>query len=87
MHHNYAANYHYWTGLLLFVRVFLYLISFLNFSLDPRLDLLSATLVVGAVLLLKGMIAKRVYKNWLLDVMETLSTSTYLLFQPSPGIT
>ena len=70
-HAPYTAKYRYWTGLLLFVRVLLFLISVLNFSLDPRVDLLSVILVVGGLILLKGVIAKRVYKNWLLDVMET----------------
>ena len=67
----YTANYRYWTGLLLIVRAFLYLISVLNFSLDPRVDLISTIFIVGGLILLKGVTAKRVYKNWLLDVMET----------------
>jgi hypothetical protein len=70
-HAPYAAKYRYWTGLLLFLRVLLYLISLLNVSLDPRVDLMATIFVVGGLLLLKGMIAKRIYKNWLLDVMET----------------
>ena len=69
-HAPYTANYRYWTGLLLFVRALLYLISVVNFSLDPRVDLISTILLVGGLLLLKGVIAKRVYSNWLLDVME-----------------
>ena len=67
----YTANYRYWTGLLLIVRAFLYIISVLNFSLDPRVDLISTIFIVGGLILLKGVTAKRVYKNWLLDVMET----------------
>ena len=67
----YTTNYRYWTGLLLIVRAFLYLISLLNLSLDPRVDLISTIFIVGGLILLKGMTAKRVYKNWLLDVMET----------------
>ena len=70
-HAPYTAKYRYWTGLLLIVRVFLYLISLLNFSLDPRVELMSTIFVVGGLILLKGVTAKRVYKNWLLDVMET----------------
>ena len=70
-HAPYTAKYRFWTGLLLFVRALLYLISVMNFSLDPRVDLLSVILVVGGLILLKGVIAKRVYKNWPLDVMET----------------
>ena len=70
-HAPYTAKYRYWTGLLLFVRAFLYLISILNFSLDPRVDLVTTILIVGSLILLKGVTAKRIYKNWLLDVMET----------------
>ena len=67
-HAPYTAKYRYWTGLLLFVRV--YLLS-LNFTLDPRVELMSTIFVVGGLILLKGVTAKRVYKNWVLDVMET----------------
>ena len=68
---SYNAKYCYWTGSLLFVRVLLYIISSLNFSLDPRVDIMAIILVVGGLTLLKGVTAKRVYKNWPLDVMET----------------
>ena len=67
----YTAEYRYWTGLLLFIRIFLYLISVLNFSLNPRVDLLVTIFIVGGLILLKGVTAKRVYKNWPIDVMET----------------
>ena len=67
----YNIKYRYWTGLLLFVRVLLYLISNVNFSLDSRVDLMAVILVVGSLILLKGVTAKRIYKNWPIDVMET----------------
>ena len=70
-HAPYTAQYRYWTGLLLLVCVFLYLISFLNFSLNQHVDLLAIICIVGVVILLKGVTAKRVYKNWPLDIMET----------------
>ena len=69
-HAPYNIKYCYWTGLLMFVRAFVYIIAVLNFSLDPRVELMSVMLIVGGLILLKGVIAKRVYKNWLLDVME-----------------
>ena len=67
-HAPYTAKYRYWTGLLLFAHILLYLI---NFSLNPRVDLLATIFIVGGLILLKGVTAKRVYKNWILDVMET----------------
>ena len=70
-HAPYTANYRYWTGSLQFVCVILYLISLLNFSLDPRVHLMAVIFAVGGLILPKGVIAKRVYKNWPLDVMET----------------
>ena len=70
-HAPYTAKFRYWTGLLLFARVLLYLISIVNFSLDPRIDLMAVICVVCGLILLKGVTAKRVYKNWPLDVMET----------------
>ena len=70
-HAPYTAKYRYWTGLLLLVRALLYLLSVLNFSLDPRADLMAVIFVIGGLILLKGVTAKRVYKNWPLDVMET----------------
>ena len=71
-HAPYTTKYRYWTGLLLLVRILLYAISILNSSRDPCVDLLSVVLVIGGLILLKGVTAKRVYKNWLLDVEETV---------------
>ena len=70
-HAPYTAKYRYWTGLLLLVRTLLCLLPALNFSLDPRVDLMAVIFVIGGLILLKGVTAKRVYKNWPLDVMET----------------
>ena len=70
-HAPYTAKYRYWTGLLLFARALLYLISVLNFSLDPRVELMAVIFIVGGLIFLKSVTAKRVYKNWPLDVMET----------------
>ena len=70
-HAPYTAKHRYWTGLLLYVRVLLYLISVLNTSLDPRIDLIAVIFVVGGLILLKGVTSKRFYKIWPLDVMET----------------
>ena len=70
-HAPYIGKYRYWMGLLLFVRMLLYLISVVNFSLDPRVHLMSVIFVISGLIFLKGVIAKRVYKNWPLDVIET----------------
>ena len=74
--------------LLLFVRVLLDLASLLNISLDPHVDL--TIFDIGGLILLKGMTAKRIYKNWPLDIMETATciyfNMSWLLSQSSYGI-
>ena len=70
-HAPYTSKHRYWTGLLLLVRIILLSERVLNFSKDPQIDLLATIVVVSCLLLLKSVTAKRVYKNWLVDVMET----------------
>ena len=70
-HAPYASNYRYWTGLLLIVRITLFCISAINFSRDPRVDFVSTIFVIGCLILFKGVIVKRIYKNVVIDVMET----------------
>ena len=41
------------------------LVSVLNFSFNPRIDLIAVIFIVGCLIVLKGVIAKQVYKNWL----------------------
>ena len=66
-------------GLLLFVCVLLYLIiTVFNFSLNPRVNLMAVIFMVGGLILLKGVIAKRVYKNWPLNWCHV---GNYYLFQ------
>jgi hypothetical protein len=84
-HAPYTAEYRYWTGLRLFVHTLLYLISVLNFSLDPQVDLLAMIFIVGGLIFLKGVTAKRVYKNWPIDIMETAIYFNLITFQPSRG--
>ena len=70
-HAPYTAKHRYWTGLLLTVRIALFCVSAINFSRDPRVDFVSTIFVIGFLILFKGVVAKRIYKNILLDVMET----------------
>ena len=67
--------------------LYLYLISLLKFSLDLRVDLMSVTFIVGGLILLKGVTAKRVYKNWLLEVMESAIYFNLVAFHLSRGTT
>ena len=70
-HAPYTSKHRYWTGLLLLVRVALFFEGVLNFSKDPQIDLMATIVIVSCLLLFKGVAAKRVYNNWIVDIMET----------------
>ena len=67
---SYTPKHCYWTGLLLIARAVLYLVATANVSNDPTIGLTTITFTVGCVILHKGFIGSRVYKNWLMDVLE-----------------
>ena len=67
----YATEYRYWTGLLLIIRIILLSVSAINFSRDPRVDFVSTIFVIGSLIFFKGIVAKRIYKNVVIDIMET----------------
>ena len=70
-HAPFNGKHRYWVGLLLIIRFALYLVAATNFSGDPRIVLTSTAFTVGCLLFLKASIALRVYKNLILDFMET----------------
>ena len=55
-HTPYTAKHRYWTGLLLIVRVVLYLVAAANVLNDPSVALTAITFVVCCIVLLKGFI-------------------------------
>jgi hypothetical protein len=69
-HMPYTPKHRYWTGLLLIARVVLFLVTTANVSNDPTIALTAMTSTLGCIVLLKGFIGSRLYKNWLLDVLE-----------------
>ena len=75
----YASTHHYWTGLLLLLRIILYLIPALNFSGNPTLVLASVIFTMGLVLFLKSLIG-RVYTKLGVDILETLFFLNILSF-------
>ena len=81
-HAPYTRKHRYWTGLLIFSRVIVSLFSALKFLFDPQIpvELLTTILVIGGLLFVKGVTSKRVYKNWLLDVLETFIYFNLLAF-------
>ena len=69
-HAPYIKKHGYWTGMLLFVRTVLYLITAFNVLNFPQVTLASIIFIVGFVLSIKGFIG-RLYQKWSIDILET----------------
>ena len=76
-HAPHQPKYRYWTGLLLFSRAILYIISSVNISSNPGLNLLAVIIVVACLLLLKG---NNAYKLWPIDAFESGFYLNLLIF-------
>lgn len=76
----YKPQHRYWTGMLLFVRVILYLIAAVNVSNDAQLALTSIVFIIGSIFFLKASIGGRLYRNKLVDVIETAFYFSILAF-------
>jgi hypothetical protein len=70
-HAPYLPEHRYWTGLLLFTRIALYLIFALNTSSDPGVNLLAIVISIAGILSLKGLYGK-IYKNSAVDKIEMI---------------
>ena len=70
-HVPYSGKYRYWTGLLLLVRVVLYITSSVTVSTSPQTSLLVTIILVGGLSLIKEISGARIYKNSFVDVVET----------------
>ena len=70
-HAAYTFNHRYWTGLLLFVRIILYLVSATNIAGDLAANLLAITITISSLLFLKGTFKSMIYRKWLPNVVET----------------
>ena len=71
-HAPYNLRHRYWTGLLLFARVLLYIISAVNTTGDPQMPLVVTIIFVTALLLIGRLWADMLYKKRLLEVMEVI---------------
>ena len=78
-HAPYKIKHRYWTGLLLFARVALYLVFALNVSSDPSVNLLAITVLSGSIMFLRGRVG-RIYHNNVNDWIETMCYSNAALF-------
>ena len=68
--HN--SKYRYWTGLLLLVRVVLYVTASVTVSANPQTFPLIAIILTGGLTLFKGVFGLRVYKSSLVDILDTV---------------
>ena len=86
--HLFIATYHipniakhrYWTGLLLLVRVLVYLISTFTVSVDPKITLLSTIVIMCCLQMYKTVFLVRVYRNKLLSSMESFVLYNITIF-------
>ena len=69
-HAPYTPKHRYWTGLLLMLRVALYLIQAINIHDEVRINLLAIVIAMMNILVLN----KSVYKSWILYSLETCFT-------------
>ena len=79
-HTPYTPKHRYWTGLLLIVRVILYLIAAANVSNDPTVALTAINFMVCCIVLLKGFVGSRLHRKWSIDVLETFFYLNILFF-------
>ena len=79
-HAPYTFKQRYWTGLLLLVRVILYILSAVNVTGDPRVALVSTIIVVGCLPIMKGVLERKIYKTWLVDITEMLTYFNIIAF-------
>ena len=77
-HAPYLFKYRYWTGLLLLVRIVIYLAIVLNGSGDPSMNLLVVIIATSVLLFLKGHTG-RIYKKKTTDMIEMVCYLNILL--------
>ena len=78
-HAPYTGKHRYWTGLMLLVRFFLFLVSIFNALGDTTLNLLIIAVVAVALLMLIALFGNKVYKNWYLSFLEIVSVTNLLV--------
>ena len=72
-HIPYNASVRYWTGLLLLIRVVLYVVNVLNVNRDPNIQLCVTIFALGGLFLLKGLYTKSIYRKWPIDLIESVT--------------
>ena len=70
-HAPYTDKHRYWTGLMLQLRLVLFLISAVNVLGDPSVNLMAIASITTAVLTFPTKLGSRIYKSWSLGLLET----------------
>ena len=70
-HAPYSSKYRYWTGLLLFVRVLLYITLAVTQSGSPQVPLIAINVLIGSILFLRVIGGDRVYSKPYIEFVET----------------
>ena len=70
-------KYHFWTGLLLLVRITLFIAFGLNYNNDPRLNF---TLIIIVTTILMVAIQPGIYRQWLVGLLESSMYVNLILF-------
>ena len=71
-HVPYISKYRYWTGLLLLVRIVLYVTAAVTSSTNPQIYPLIVCVLVSSLILFKEVFGQRVYKHSLVDIVDTI---------------
>ena len=79
-HAPYTYQHRYWTGLLLVIRIALYLTSAINTSGNTDVTLYSITILTSALLFLKSAYNRGIYRKTLPNVIETICFINIVLF-------
>lgn len=79
-HAPYSFSHRYWTGLLLLVRVILYIVFASNINGDHQLSLVATIFSVTLLLLVKGIFASKLYRKWPVDVLELIMYFNIIAF-------
>ena len=79
-HAPYTPKHRYWTGLLLIVRIILYLVATTNVSNNPTVALTAITFTVCCIFALRLFFGSRLYRKWPVDVLETFFHMNILSF-------
>ena len=79
-HAPYTPKHRYWTGLLLIVRIILYLVATTNVSNDPTVALTAISFTLCCIFALRQFFGSRLYRKWPVDVLETFFYINILSF-------